>query len=72
MVAALIDSLESHGLLDNTYVIYTSDNGFHISTFRAVCTSNHVFFANFWLNQVTTAWWRGRGVDMRLISMYRC
>ena len=34
MVAALIQKLEDHKMLDNTYVIYTSDNGFHIGNHR--------------------------------------
>lgn len=27
MVLAFIERLDAHGILDNTYVIYTSDNG---------------------------------------------
>ena len=27
MVASLIGRLDDHGILDNTYVIYTTDNG---------------------------------------------
>lgn len=27
MVLSLIERLDAHGILDNTYVIYTSDNG---------------------------------------------
>lgn len=34
LVGALIQKLDARGLLDNTYVIYTSDNGFHISNHR--------------------------------------
>ncbi|EJT70274.1 hypothetical protein GGTG_12447 [Gaeumannomyces tritici R3-111a-1] len=34
MVDNVFASLEKHGLLDNTYVFYTSDNGFHISQHR--------------------------------------
>lgn len=34
MVATLIQRLEDHGLLDNTFVVYTSDNGFHIGNHR--------------------------------------
>lgn len=34
MVANLIQKLDDNGELDNTYVIYTSDNGFHIGNHR--------------------------------------
>ena len=34
MVSELIAKLDNHGILDNTYVIYTSDNGFHIGNHR--------------------------------------
>lgn len=31
MVANLIQILEDKGLMDNTYIFYTTDNGYHIS-----------------------------------------
>ncbi|KAE8326969.1 alkaline-phosphatase-like protein [Aspergillus sergii] len=34
LVETTIDTLKRHNLLDNTYIIYTSDNGFHISQHR--------------------------------------
>ncbi|KAF3021059.1 hypothetical protein E8E14_012526 [Neopestalotiopsis sp. 37M] len=34
MVEALIEKFDASGILDNTYVFYTSDNGFHISQYR--------------------------------------
>lgn len=34
VVANLIQRLEDHGMLDNTYIIYTSDNGFHLGNHR--------------------------------------
>lgn len=34
MVDGLFSRLEHHGLLDNTYVFYSSDNGFHIGQHR--------------------------------------
>lgn len=34
MVDGLFERLEEYGILDNTYVFYTSDNGFHIGQHR--------------------------------------
>lgn len=34
MVGNVIDRLSSRGLLDNTYIIFTTDNGFHIGNHR--------------------------------------
>jgi arylsulfatase A-like enzyme len=34
MVGKMIDKLKEHNLLDNTYIVYTSDNGFHIGNHR--------------------------------------
>ena len=34
LVAALISRLDDHGILDNTHIIYTSDNGYHIGQHR--------------------------------------
>jgi arylsulfatase A-like enzyme len=34
MVAALVQKLEDHKILDKTYILYTSDNGFHIGNHR--------------------------------------
>jgi N-acetylglucosamine-6-sulfatase len=36
MVEAIIDALERTGTLDSTYVIYTSDNGFHMGEHRMI------------------------------------
>ena len=33
MVGDLIQKLKDNNILDNTYIIYTTDNGFHISTY---------------------------------------
>jgi arylsulfatase A-like enzyme len=34
LVEGVFERLESHGLLDNTYVIYSTDNGYHIGQHR--------------------------------------
>lgn len=34
MVDGLFERLEAHGIMDNTYIIYSSDNGFHIGQHR--------------------------------------
>lgn len=34
MVEKLIKTLENKELLDNTYIFYTTDNGYHISQYR--------------------------------------
>jgi N-acetylglucosamine-6-sulfatase len=34
MVASIVEALEAAGVLENTYVIYSSDNGFHLGEHR--------------------------------------
>ncbi|KAM0334505.1 hypothetical protein ACHAQA_001534 [Verticillium albo-atrum] len=34
LVDGLIDRLEEHGILDNTYIFFTTDNGYHIGQHR--------------------------------------
>src|SRR5258706_9261721 len=34
MVAGIIKRLAAHGILDDTYIFYTTDNGYHISQHR--------------------------------------
>jgi len=35
-VEAIVNTLDSLGILDNTYIIYTSDNGFHLGEHRLI------------------------------------
>ncbi|MCJ1307627.1 hypothetical protein MMC25_001274 [Agyrium rufum] len=34
MIESVVNRLEQHGILDNTYIVYTSDNGYHIGQHR--------------------------------------
>lgn len=34
LVASLVQTLQKHGQLDNTYIVFTSDNGFHLGQHR--------------------------------------
>lgn len=34
MVEAVVKKLDSYGILDNTFIVYTTDNGFHIGQHR--------------------------------------
>lgn len=34
MVEAVVEQLELYGMMDNTYIVYTCDNGFHIGQHR--------------------------------------
>lgn len=43
MVAALIQRLEYHGMLENTYIVYTSDNGKQHITLSSVMMANLPF-----------------------------
>lgn len=36
MVRDLVQILEGNGVLDNTYIFYTTDNGFHIAQHRKI------------------------------------
>ena len=50
MVEALVHQLEALGALNNTYIIFTSDNGFHLVSLNQVWNHHH------------QAWWRFRRV----------
>ncbi|KAF5005111.1 hypothetical protein FDECE_8431 [Fusarium decemcellulare] len=34
MIEVLVQKLEEHGVLDNTYIVFTTDNGFHVGQHR--------------------------------------
>ncbi|KAI1375772.1 arylsulfatase [Hypoxylon crocopeplum] len=34
IIEDVVDRLDKHGILDNTYIIYTSDNGYHLGNHR--------------------------------------
>lgn len=36
MIGALIDTLDANGQLDNTYIVFTTDNGVHFGTHRLI------------------------------------
>lgn len=43
MVKSLIDTLQAQGRLDNTYIFFTSDNGFHMGQHRLPMGKNTAF-----------------------------
>ncbi len=58
MVADLVAALESYGILENTHVIYTADNGYHISQHRLGPGKKSGFETDINIPMV----WRGPGV----------
>jgi len=43
MIGAMVDSLRRYGILDNTYIIYTSDNGYHLGNHRLLPGKQQAF-----------------------------
>ncbi len=43
MIKAIVDALDATGQLDNTYIVFTSDNGFHIGQHRLVRDRNSAY-----------------------------
>ena len=40
MVEAIVDTLQKYNVLDNTYIIFTSDHGYHLGQFRVAQTKH--------------------------------
>ena len=59
MVAELIASLEKHDMLDNTYIVYTTDNGYHIGNHRLGPGKKQGYETDVNIPMI----WRGPGVD---------
>ncbi|KAJ5604411.1 hypothetical protein N7510_009565 [Penicillium lagena] len=58
MVSQLIEALDKYGVLDNTHVIYTTDNGYHISQHRLGCGKKEGYETDINIPFV----WRGPGI----------
>ncbi|KAJ6151757.1 hypothetical protein N7470_006885 [Penicillium chermesinum] len=58
MVSQIVGALASHGILDNTHIIYTADNGYHIGQHRLGCGKKEGYEADINIPFV----WRGPGV----------
>ncbi len=43
MIGAMVDSLRSYGILENTYIVYTSDNGYHLGSHRLTMGKQQAF-----------------------------
>jgi len=42
-ISEMIDFLEDSGMLDNTYIIYTSDHGYHLGQWRIGCSKEQPY-----------------------------
>lgn len=66
LVDGVISRLEQYGILDNTYIIYTSDNGFHIGQHRLqagkTCATEEDINVPFYIRGPSTA--AGRVIDV--------
>lgn len=58
MVSEIVDALDQHGILDNTHVIFTTDNGYHIGQHRLGCGKKEGYEHDINIPFV----WRGPGV----------
>ncbi|KIX04937.1 uncharacterized protein Z518_05808 [Rhinocladiella mackenziei CBS 650.93] len=64
MVADLVSALEKHGILNNTHIIYTTDNGYHIGQHRMGPGKRTGYETDINIPMV----WRGPGVPVNKIT----
>ncbi|ETO18540.1 hypothetical protein RFI_18725, partial [Reticulomyxa filosa] len=43
MIGDIVNFLEEQGDLDNTYILYTSDNGYHLGQWRVPCSKQQMY-----------------------------
>lgn len=64
MVGEIVARLEKHGILDNTHIIYTTDNGYHIGQHRLGCGKKTGYETDINIPLV----WRGPGIPAGKVS----
>lgn len=64
MVSQLVDALDDYGILKNTHIIYTTDNGYHIGQHRLGCGKKEGYESDINIPLV----WRGPGVPQDVVS----
>jgi N-acetylglucosamine-6-sulfatase len=66
LVGDIVAKLNASGLLDNTYIIYTADNGFHLGQFRQPFDKRTLYEADIRVPMVI----RGPGVTKNLVRTF--